>query len=151
MKMTPSLVATGLLFLTISLTAQQKPDFSGRWVAIAPADAAGSEQRVTHDADANTLTLEHDSEGHGHKLVHKLDGTESRNTLSSHGSEIVIRSRAQWAGNQVTITSVATYPDGKRRETKEIWSLDSGGQLVIDFTETADGRTTTTKAVHRKR
>jgi hypothetical protein len=50
-------LSVGLLLLQASFLAQEKPDFSGRWVVLAPADGAGSEQRVTHDRRANTLTL----------------------------------------------------------------------------------------------
>jgi hypothetical protein len=144
-------MSVGLLLLQASFLAQQKPNFSGRWVVLAPADGAGSEQLVTHDPKANTLTLAHDSEGDGHKLVYKLDGTESRNALASHGSEIVILSKAQWAGDQIAITSVATYPDGRRMESKQMWSLDASGQLVIAGTDTIDGKTMTIKVVHKKR
>jgi hypothetical protein len=118
---------------------------------VSPASDAGSEQLVTHDLKANTLTLQHDSEGNGQKLVHPLDGTQHRNALTSHGSEIVILSKAQWTGNQITIASVATYPDGKRMESKQIWAIDAGGQLIVDVTETIDGKTSTARAVHRKR
>src|SRR5262245_27664638 len=131
--------------------AQQKPDFSGRWVVVSPASDTGSEQLVTHDLKANTLTLQHDSEGDGHKLVHKLDGTEHRNTLTSHGSEIVILSKAQWTGNQITISSAVTYPDGRRMDSKQIWSIDASGQLIIELTETIDGRTVTNRGVHKKK
>lgn len=130
--------------------AQEKPNFSGRWVVVSPASDAGSEQLVTHDLKANTLTLQHDSEGRGHKLVHKLDGTQHRNAVASHDSEIVILSKAQWTGNQIAISSVASYPDGRRMESRQLWSIDASGQLVVDGTETLDGRTTTIKVVHKK-
>jgi hypothetical protein len=63
----------------------------------------------------------------------------------------VILSKAQWTGDQITITSVATYPDGRRMESKQVWSLDAGGQLVIDGTETMDRKTTAIRVVHKKR
>ena len=142
-------IALGLAW-SAGILAQEKPSFSGRWIVVSPASDAGSEQLVTHDLKANTLTLQHDSEGHGHKLVHKLDGTEHRNALASHGSEIVILSRAHWTGDQITITSVVTYPDGKRMESRQTWSIDTSGQLVVDVTETIDGKTSTARAVHKK-
>jgi hypothetical protein len=139
------------LALPVLAGAQQKPDFSGRWVVVEPADGAGSEQQITHDLKANTLTIAHDSEGHGHKLVYKLDATESRNTLPSHGSEIVILSRAMWTGNQIAIRSVAMYPGGRRMESKQVWSLDAGGELIVEGTETIDGKTTTIRSVSKKK
>ena len=146
-RMAAAFIAMGLAW-SASVLAQEKPNFSGRWVSVPPSTG---EQLVTHDLKANTLTLQHDSEGHGHKLVHKLDGTEHRNSLTSHGSEIVILSKAQWTGNQLTITSVVTYPDGRRMDSKQIWSIDASGQLIIELTETLDGRTITNRGVHRKR
>jgi hypothetical protein len=139
------------LALPVLAGAQQKPDFSGRWVVVEPAGEAGGEQQITHDLQANTLTIAHDSEGHGHKLVYKLDGTESRNALASHGSEIVILSKAMWTGNQIAIRSLATYPDGRRMDSKQVWSLDAGGQLIVEGTETLDGKTTTIRSVSKKR
>jgi hypothetical protein len=143
-------ITTGLA-LAAGTLAQQQPDFFGRWVVVEPATGAGSEQLVSYDIKANTLMLEHDSEGHGHKLVYKLDGTESRNALASHGSEIVILSKAQWTGNQITITGVATYPDGRRMQSRQVWSMDASGQLIVDVMETMDGRQTTARTVHKKR
>lgn len=139
------------LALPVLADAQQKPDFSGRWVVVEPAGEAGGEQQITHDPKANTLTIAHDSEGSGHKLVYKLDGTESRNALASHGSEIVILSRAMWTGNQIAIRSVATYPDGRRMESKQLWSVDAGGRLIVEGTETIDGKTTTIRSVSKKK
>jgi hypothetical protein len=141
----------GLVLLPASPAAQQKPDFSGLWVVVAPADGAGTEQRITHDLKANTLMLAHDSEGQGHRIVYKLDGTESRNALASHGSEIVMVSKAQWIGAQIAIRSVTAYPDGRRMESKQVWSLDASGQLIVAGTETIDNKTTTIQVVHKKR
>jgi hypothetical protein len=36
-------------------------------------------------------------------------------------------------------------------ESKQVWSLDASGQLVVTGTDTIDGRTTTIKVVHKKR
>ena len=145
-RMAAAFIAMGLAW-SAGVLAQEKPNFSGRWVSVPP---SSGEQLVTHDLKANTLTLQHGSEGDGHKLVHKLDGTEHRNVLASHGSEIVILSKAQWTGNQLTITSAVTYPDGRRMDSMQIWSIDASGQLVVDGTETIDGRTTAIKVVHKK-
>jgi hypothetical protein len=150
MKRTAAAFIAIVFACAVSVLAQEKPNFSGRWIVIAPAESAGSEQIITHDLKANTLTLQHDSEGKGHKLVHTLDGTQHRNALASHGSEIVILSKAQWTGNQIAISSVVSYPDGRRMQSKQLWFIDANGQLVVDGTETIDGRTTAIKVVHKK-
>jgi hypothetical protein len=126
--------------LVAAPVAQQRPDFSGRWVQESPADGAGQEQIVKHDAAS--LSTEHGSEGGSHRAVYKLDGTTSRNAIGSHGSEIVTESQASWKDDRLTITSTTTYPDGRRRLATEAWSLDAAGKLVIEFKETIDGKST---------
>ena len=144
-------VLIGLALLPAGPAGTQKPNFSGTWVTVSPAEFAGQEQVITHDLQANTLTLQHGAEGGHHQRTHTLDGAESRNALSSHGGQIVTLSRASWTGNQITIVNVSTYPDGTRRESKELWSLDAAGQLVLDLTEVADALPKTTRIVHKKK
>jgi hypothetical protein len=143
-------IAAGTLLALALPSAQEKPNFAGRWVVTSPAGDAGQEQTVTQTAA--TLTTGHASEGHGHRAVYKLDGTESRNALVSHGQEIVTLSRASWTGDRLTITGDTTYPDGRKWQTKAVWSLDGEGRLVIDFTESGMTPTpTTTTRVHTRR
>jgi hypothetical protein len=141
----------GLLLGLAVISAQEKPNFAGRWVLVTPADRAGQEQTVTHDA--TTLTTAHASTGHGHRAQYKLDGTENRNVLVSHGSDIVTLSKASWHGNQLTIASDTTYPDGRKLATKQVWSLDADGRLTVDFTESGMGGAspTTRKLVYTRR
>ena len=145
-----SLIGAIAVALTVAApAAQEKPNFSGRWVVASPAPDAGQEQTVTQTAA--TLTMGHASEGHGHRAVYKLDGTENRNVLVSHGEEIVTHSKAVWSDSKLTITSDTTYPDGRKWHTTQTWSLD-GGKLVVDFTES--GMTpapVTTRRVHTRR
>ena len=130
--------------------AQQRPNFSGRWVLVSPVNEAGQQQVVKHDA--TTLSTEHPSEGGSHGSVYKLDGTQSRNVLTSHGEDIVTLSNATWKGNALTITSATTYPDGRKLDSIQVWSIDAEGQLIVDFTETMTGRQTTKmRLVYKKR
>jgi hypothetical protein len=139
-----------MLLAAASLHAQKRPDFSGTWVTVSPADGAGQEQVVTQTAA--TLSVSHGSEGGHHAMTYKLDGSESRNELTSHGDKILTVSRATWKGEQLTITSSTTYPDGGKLDQVAIWSFDGKGQLVIDVTETMTGRPAETfKVVSRKK
>lgn len=139
MKRNRSLFVLAIVTLgVVALAAQQKPNFSGRWVAVSPADAAGQEQFVKHDA--TSLSTSHEAEGDPHRAVYKLDGTESRNVLTSHGEDVVTTSKTTWSGAQLTITSVTTYPDGRRRDLKEVWSLDAEGRLVMEINLTMTGQ-----------
>ena len=131
-------VAAGIVLWVAAASAQQRPNFSGRWVAVSPAEAAGQEQVIEHDA--TSLAVSHASTGAGHRAVYKLDGTESRNVLTTHGEDIVTMARAAWKDNQLTITSSTSYPDGRRLEKTQAWSLDGDGRLVIDMTDTMQGQ-----------
>ena len=134
-----------LLALGLGTTsAQERPNFAGRWVLVSPIDSAGQEQTVTQDTAQ--LTTAHAAEGDDHRTVYRLDGAENRTVLRSHGSDIVTLSTASWNGNRLTIVSNSTYPDGRKRHTTHVWSLDGKDRLVIEFTESASSaspRTTT--------
>ena len=151
--MAHSLRNLSLLFVLLAaatLGAQKRPDFSGTWVTIVPADSAGQEQVVTQTA--TTLAMSHASEGGHHAMTYKLDGSESRNELTSHGDKIVTLSRVTWKGEQLIITSATTYPDGRTLDQVMTLSLDEKGQLVIDATETMTGRPPqTVRVVSRKK
>jgi hypothetical protein len=123
------LVALSVLMVlgfTITASGQtEKPDFSGRWVMVTPAEGAGQEQVVKQDA--TTLTIGPTPEGQ--LVVYKLDGSENRIGLASG---VVMTSKASWTGNQLTITS--TTPSGL--DQKQVWSIDGEGKLVIDVQNT---------------
>lgn len=141
-------ITTAAVMLVVVAGAHQKPNFSGRWVVVSPEKGAGTEQVVKHDD--KTLSTEHASEGSGHRMIYQLDGVERRNALPSHGAEIVILSKAIWDGDRIVITSQATYPNGMKTQSKEVWSLDAQGRLVIDYTESGPGGTPgpTMKVIH---
>ena len=122
------LVALGVLMVlgfTITASGQtEKPDFSGRWVMVTPAEGAGLEQVVKQDA--TTLTIGPTPEGQ--LVVYKLDGSENRIVMASG----VMTSKASWTGKQLTITS--TTPSGL--DQKQVWSIDGDGKLVIEVQNT---------------
>jgi hypothetical protein len=126
------------LAAAVTVSAQGKPDFSGKWTLVSPADSAG--QVLVVKQDARTLSSVHPSEGDDHNIVFNLDGSERRNALSSHGAEIVAMAKAVWNGNDLVITEAVTYPAGNRADTKQIWSLDATGRLLIDHTYTSAGK-----------
>ena len=144
-------VVVAALALTIGVGAQQKPNFSGRWVVVSPKEGAGQEQIVTHTD--KTLTTQHASEGPSHKMTYQLDGVERRLALPSHGSEIVILAKASWDADRVVITSHATYPNGMKTQSRDVWSLNAQGQLIVDSSETGPGgeKGPTVKIVYAKK
>jgi hypothetical protein len=130
--------------------AQQKPNFTGKWTVVSPADAvAGGPQTITHTD--TTLRLAHGAEGGDHNLEFVLDGKEHRSVMPSHGSEIVTLYTTTWKGDQLTIASKSTYPNGNVLDQLQVWSLDPKGQVIVDLTETFTGRPAkTTQIVHKK-
>ena len=121
------------------VAAQQRPNFSGRWVRVNPEEGAGIEQIVRHEGDV--LTTGHGASGGGHHgATYRLDGSENRNVITSHGSEIVTISTATWSGPELTIVSATTYPDGRRLRQTQVWSIDTEGRLIVQLTERADGQ-----------
>ena len=140
----------GLVLALTVMSAQDKPNFAGRWVLVSPAESAGQEQIVTQDA--MTLTTGHASEGHGHQMVYKLDGTAHRNVLVSHGADVVTISKASWNGSMLTLIEDTTYPDGRKRHAERVWSLDAAGRLTVEFLESGPGASPTTmKLVYTRR
>lgn len=144
---------TSALVLAICIVAvgfgQQKPNFTGKWTAISPADAGGGPQTITHTE--TKLSIVHGAEGTDHNLEFILDGKEHRSVMASHGSEIVTLYTATWNGDRLTMVSRSTYPNGNVLDQTQIWSLDAKGQLIIDLTETFTGRPKTTmQIVHKK-
>jgi hypothetical protein len=132
------LVLTAVLAMAISgsVLGQERPNFSGRWVPLTQPDGSG--QLVTHDA--TTLSTLHGSEGADHGATYKLDGSENRNVIPSHGSQIVSVSKAEWVGSTLRITEISTYPDGREMQSTRLWWLDAQGRLIVEFTATITGQ-----------
>ena len=133
------LAATFAAAVSFTVLGQERPNFSGRWVQISP--AGGSAQLVKHDA--TTLAIQHGSEGADHSVSYKLDGSETRNTIPSHGSQIVSVARTEWIGSTVRITQSTAYPDGRKLQSTQLWWVDQQGRLVVELAETMQGKPTT--------
>ena len=81
-----TLSALSLLGLIASvvghLSAQTKPDFSGRWNLESPANITGEDQIVKQDE--STLSVTHISGPKHAPVVFKLDGSETRSVVTKH-------------------------------------------------------------------
>ena len=144
-----SFVVSIVLATALVAFAQQKPNFSGRWVVVSPPEAAGPDQTIVH-TDAE-LKLVHDAEGGEHNLVYRLDGREQKSTMRSHDMDVVTLYRAEWKGDKLSITSATTYSQDRKLDQVMVWSLDDKGQLIIELTQTLTGQPTRTmRLVHRK-
>jgi hypothetical protein len=147
------------------LAAQAKPSFAGKWVmdpASAPAPPAGGGgggrgggrggglgMELTISQDANTMTIEYMGGGQNPapvKLVYKLDGTESKNTVAGRGGQMEQVAKASWTGNVLTVATTMAAGEQKRTFTLE------GGNLVVETTTPGreGGAPTTAKVVYKK-
>jgi hypothetical protein len=113
-----------------SLGARQKPNFSGRWVMVSP--EKGAKQVVA--VDEKTMTVQRPDGTK--KTVYQLDGVERRMALPS--ASITLMAAAKWDGNHILITRNTSYPNNMRTVSKDVWSIDGQGRLVIDSTETGN-------------
>ena len=145
----------------VGMGAQAKPDFSGKWVMDPPpaapaADAGGGRggaagfqlgygAEFTVKQDATTLTI---SRGQGSPIVFKLDGTQSKNTVTRGGQQQEQLSKATWEGNKLVIATEVNF-QGNVAEQRRVLSLE-GGNLVIEQTNPGRGGGGSTKVVYKK-
>jgi hypothetical protein len=157
-----------------------RPDFSGRWTSDPLPDPAASGARgrgrgpargdmgsgwgptITITQDATSLTVEYAFFARGDlqpplRFVYALDGTESRNSVMMGRGVQVQRSRAQWDGAALKVTTAHALTDpatGKpvSADISQTLSLTSPTELVVETTRAGvlGGPTTTTRTVYRK-
>lgn len=142
-------VVTVIIVVAVGLAAQSTPDFSGHWTCVATVPQATiaplPDKFVKQTADS--LAESHEAQGGGsHQVVYKLDGSESKTSMSDVSST----ARASWRGDKLEIQRTSIYSDGRKRITKQTWSLDKNGSLVIESLDGLAGdtpmaRTTTYK------
>ena len=122
-----------MMVMAAGVLAQQKPDFGGTWVVAPPSKSAGKEFVVKLDGASLYTTM-------GPKPVtYQLNGTEQTSQLPMAGDVIRIATRAAWEKDRIVITIRTAYPTGMKTLTRETWSLDAQGRLVIDTIETMEG------------
>jgi hypothetical protein len=163
-RMTLKFLAVVAMTMTVGFAAgaQDKPNFTGKWVAVepqaAPANSGGPGgggrrapqpgfgPEFTVKQDAKTLTVTRGDQGP--VLTYNLDGSESKNTMTRDGQQFDQLSTAKWEGNSLVIVTKLTF-QGNTREQRRVLSMD-GGNLVIDQTTPGRNGTTTVKVAYKK-
>ena len=162
--------AVALIFaVAMGLSAQAKPDFSGKWVmdpASAPAPPAGGGgggggrggggggagfgQEFTAKQDAKMLTITRMQGDQTVTATYNLDGSESKNMVAGRGGQQEQVSKAVWEGSKLTITTTINA-GGTPAEQKRVLAME-GGNLVIEQTNPGrgGGAPTTAKVVYKK-
>ena len=138
----------------ISATAQARPDFSGEWVRADSAEqrsvatvgdagfrvgtmGSGWGSPLTLRQAANRLVAEYVFFGTYDlqprlSFTFALDGSESRNVVMIGHAESVLRSRTEWRGDTLVITTQYAAPAGATEAVvRQALSLASPTSLVI--------------------
>ena len=165
-------VAVVLMFgAAVSLSAQAKPDFSGKWVmdaAAAPAPPAGAPaggggggggrgggrggggfgNEFMAVQNAKTLTITRMQGDATVTTVYNLDGSESKNMVAGRGGgePTAQVSKAMWDGAKLVVTTTAANGEQKR-----VFAME-GGNLTIETTQPGrdGGPGTPTKLTYKK-
>ncbi len=162
MKLARVGVIAAAILAVATVAWAQKPDFSGTWTLDpASAPATGSEGGggggrgggggalgngpATVKQTADALTIERTRGDANVTLTYKLDGTESRNTMTGRGGQAADSvSTAKWDGPRLTIVTKQEM-GGEVTESTQVWTIE-GSTLTVETTS-ARG---TQKRVYKK-
>lgn len=163
------MTAVAAVLLVAGLSAQAKPDFSGKWTlvpdpnAAAAAPAAGGGGRgggrgggggqlcgaeCTIMQDATSLMIMRTTQAGEQKATYKLDGSESKNMQQGRGGATEVVSKAMWDGNKASISTTRDV-QGTSVTTKTVLSV-TGGELTIENQGTGPNGPTTTTQKYKK-
>jgi hypothetical protein len=110
----------------------------------------GTEATIVQDAAA--LTITRTTQMGEIKSVYKLDGSESKNTLSMQGNSIDQLSKLKWDGGKLLISTSMDFGGTAVQMSTTIW-LDALGNLVVETTRPdfqGGGNPVTTKSSYKK-
>jgi hypothetical protein len=141
------------------LASAQTPDFTGKWTLVANPSAApgglgggGIGQEAVITQDATSMTIKRTTQMGEFTTIYKLDGSESKNTLTVQGNTIDQVSKAKWDGGTLKIDTTLTF-DGNPVQVSISMSLDPSGTLLVESTRPdfqGGGAPVTTKSTYKK-
>ncbi len=156
------MLAMAALAVAGSTATAQSKSFAGSWTVIvdpaAPAPAAGGRggrgglgQAATIVQDDKTITITRTTQMGEIKSVYKLDGTESKNTMTMGENSFDQLSTLKWEGAKLVITTTSNF-NGTAFTSTMALSTDDAGNLVVDGTSPGrgGGAPTTTKMTYKK-
>jgi len=170
---------TAVLLCAVSVTAQTRPDFSGRWTSepeLAATAASGGGRgggrsgdmgsgwgaNITITQAANRLTVEYAFFARGDmqpplKFVFALDGSETKNSVMMGRGIQTQTSKTAWEGDKLVITTAHSFENPAngqpmKIEVKQTLSLESPTSLIVETTRSGvlGGPPATTRTVYRK-
>ena len=152
-----SLFAVALAIGTVSVVAQTKPSFTGKWKLVTSVGASqtgagvgglGTAFSVVQDEKTIAITTNLPVVGEV-KTVYNFDGSETRNPLTFNGTTVDRLSKVKWDGTRLVVTTTVKTM-GTAAETTQIWSLDTSGNLVVEQVSNSRGRQETTTGFYKK-
>lgn len=139
--------------------AQSKPNFAGVWVSVPDPASPAPETQLVIEHTAGELVMEHPSPSGPYRLVYKLDGSATTNTIPGRvgrGDAATATSVAAWDGNRLVIRTDIPRgipPQVRTIRYREVLSIDAEGRLVIEQSASLDDAAPpeTRRIVYRKR
>ena len=176
MKLVLRIMTVALFAVTVM--AQAKPDFSGRWTIEpeATTTAPGSGPTAPRAGDmgsgwgtnptitqtAERLTVEYVFFARGDmqpplRFVYALDGTETKNSVMLGRGTQTQTSKTAWEGDKLIISTTYSFENPAsgqpmKSEVKQTLTLTSPTSLIVETTRAGvlGGSSTTTKTVYKK-
>jgi hypothetical protein len=155
-RVTAVLSAAAIVLSTVGVFAQAKPDFSGKWTLVPPADGGGGGgggrgggrgggggwgMNPTIAQTATALTITYTAGGRGGaaptemKVTYDLSGKPTMRTQMGQGGEQQVTDTAAWSGNSLVITTKTANAEQKRTISMK------DGNLVIEYNSGREGAT----------
>ena len=152
-----ALTAVAVIFATALTLAQAPPNFAGKWTLVPDPNAQGGGmgglgQETTITQDASTLTITRTTQMGTFTSNYKLDGSESKNTLTFQGNSIDQVSTAKWDADKLRVNTKMDF-GGNPVEVSMVMSVDAAGNLVVETTRPdfqGGGGPVTTKMSYKK-
>ena len=176
MKLVLRIITVALFAVTVM--AQAKPDFSGRWTSepetkttesgSGPSTArtgdmgSGWGTNPTITQTENRLTVEYMFFARGDmqpplRFVYALDGTETKNSVMLGRGIQTQTSKTAWEGNKLIITTTHAFENPTngqpmKSEVRQTLTLASPTQLIVETTRSGvlGGPSTTTRTIYKK-
>jgi hypothetical protein len=145
--------------LVATVASAQTPNFTGKWMLVPNPSAApggfgggGIGQEAVITQDGTSITIKRTTQMGEFSTVYKLDGSESKNTLTVQGNTVDQVSKAKWDGGTLKVDTTLTF-DGNPVQVSMSMALDPSGNLLVESTRPdfqGGGAPITTKSTYKK-
>jgi len=156
MKRIHAALIPAVVFVLAAAAFAQTPNFAGKWTVVpdpaVQAGFGGLGQSAVIKQDATALTITRTTQMGEFTSVYKLDGSESKNTLTIQGNAIEQVSKTKWDAGTLHVDTTMSF-DGTPVNVTMALSLDPSGNLIVVTTRPdfqGGGAPVTTKITYKK-